>query len=150
MKQVNSYLQISNSTSVRFIPLYTPPKYTSNFSFMDTTNMDHRRLKLLHNTKGGITSHITWSPRKQRTRNIFIMEFLFTEIEDSEILTLINNWRLYLQIFTLAEMASSNGKRLTKCSLKGQQNPSFKSTLKWPKQKRPSNKIWKLFAPILL
>ena len=92
-----------------------------------------------------MTLENTWTPKLLRKHNISLMEFLSTRIKEKETLRIINNCQMYLQIFTLAEMCSTDGTKLTKCSLHGHRNPSFQTLLHWPKQKRPSNATWALF-----
>ena len=77
------------------------------------------------------------------------MEYFSSHIDDKDTLCLLNNCRLYLQIFTLADITSTNGKTITKCSLAGIRNPSYQTTLHWPKQTRPLNKTWKTFVHIV-
>ena len=105
--------------------------------------------KVLHEYGGEVILEGSWTPTLQRKHDIALMEYFSAHIPDKETLQLLNNCRLYLQIFTLSDISSSDGTKLTKCALSGHRNPAFQTLLHWPKQKRPSNKTWKRFSHIL-
>lgn len=74
------------------------------------------------------------------------MEEFSKHIKHAETLKLLNNCRIFLQIFTLLHITSTDGKRIIKQQLSGYNNPSIKFAFHWPKQTRPSKSVWKICA----
>ena len=79
----------------------------------------------------------------------FSWTFFSHTINNKGPLNIVNNCGFYLQIFTLVDITSTDGTRITECSTIGQRNPSFHSLLHWTKQKIPSIKTWKAFTQII-
>lgn len=67
--------------------------------------------KVLVELEGEVKIHDCWVPTLQRKYNVSIMDYLSQYINDRDTLKILNNCRLYLQIFTLSEITSIDGKK---------------------------------------
>ena len=105
---------------------------------------DYKRI--LHHTQGEIKIDKQWLPSRQRKHDRFLMNAFSTFTSDKSLLQILNNCRLYLQIFTLSDITSSDGRTLLKHPLNGHKSPHFSSAINWPVQSRPSTATWKLFS----
>ena len=112
---------LDEHTTLTFLKL-TPSSWITNFK------------QTLQNFNGHVTLTNSWLPTTQCKHDVFLMEYFSSHIDEKDTLRLLNNCRLYLQIFTLADITSTNGKTITKYSLAGIRNPSYQTTLHWPKQ----------------
>ena len=72
----------------------------------------------------------------------------YPNIEHNE-LNIFNNYRLYLQVHSLADITTGDGARITGNALQRIRDPDRKSNLTWPAQKRPSGKYWKIWRKML-
>ena len=70
--------------------------------------------KILQETQGEIKISNQWTPSKQRKHNKFLMLTFSQYTNDRESFRILNNCRLYLQIFTLADITSSEGTKILK------------------------------------
>ena len=127
---------LNRKTPTKFFN-WTPDTWITNYK------------RILHILNGEMVVNNVWIPKLLCKKDVALMEYFSIHIEERATLKLINNCQMYLQIFTLAEMCSSDGTKFTKCSLYGHRNPSFHTLLHWPKQKRPSNFTWATFRSIL-
>jgi hypothetical protein len=94
-----------------------------------------------------------WKPTKLRTNDVVLMsEFVSLGFSQQE-LRLINNWRLFFRVNTLAEICNPEGTRIQDCFLRiptksftNQVNPS---NLQWPNQGLPGKKGFSLWLKSL-
>ena len=82
-------------------------------------------------------------PRKQRERDAFLMtELVYLGYEKSS-LDLINQCRLYHQVYTMADITMADGTMFDPVYYTKQRNPDRVSKLQWPVQGCPSPKAWR-------
>ena len=55
----------------------------------------------------------------------------------------INACRIFLQVFTLADISDGSGRDILKCSLYGLWHSNRRSSSEWPKQIQPSSAAWR-------
>ena len=85
-----------------------------------------------------------WMPKKQRKRDVFLMEEAIKMGFSAKELKGINLCRLYLRAITLADLCEVEGLSRKKGAWECKER--MKSMLEWPTQKRPGptmRKIWK-------
>ena len=80
--------------------VWTPKTWISDFK------------KVLHAFGGEVRINNVWVPTLQRTHDISLIDYFSHQINDADTLKIINNCRIYLQIFTLADMTSADGTKL--------------------------------------
>ena len=87
-------------------------------------------------------------PTLVRSRDFFLMERvmknmnLFRNIE--EVMS-INRCRLYLQVATISDITSVDGRYITEHAWKGERDPDRESRWIWPTQARPTKKEWAIW-----
>ena len=106
--------------------------------------------KILQETQGELQISNQWLPSKQRKHEKFLMTTFSKYTNDKESLKILYNCRLYLQIFTLVDIISSDGIKILKNPLYGNKNPHAYSTLTWPKQQKPEKAPWKNFQTLCI
>jgi hypothetical protein len=89
-----------------------------------------------------------WQPSLARVDDVFIMEMVDKLQLPNRIVIIVNNWRIYFQILSLADITNAAGTRLLPAIFEKNKINEWQSTsrLKWPHQKRPPLKtfcIWK-------
>jgi hypothetical protein len=89
-----------------------------------------------------------WQPTLARVDNRFVMELVDQLNLPKRIVTVVNNWRIYFQVLSLADITNAAGDRLLSSIFDKNKINEWKSTstLKWPHQKRPPLNtfcIWK-------
>lgn len=85
------------------------------------------------------------------------MDFAIQQQFNKKQLQLINNCRLYLQIVTLAEIVTNDGKQIlqyytkpnSKANLDANANQWSTSTYRCPQQNMPNNKAWRVWKQLL-
>jgi hypothetical protein len=127
---------LNKSTPTNFLK-WTPSCWITNFKI------------ILTHIEGETKIANQWIPSTQRKKDTFLMESFFKYTQDTHTLQILNNCRLYLQIFTLSDITSADGKKLTKSQLNGHRSPSFSTELSWPKQIKPSRKCWETFKHVI-
>ncbi len=83
-----------------------------------------------------------WGPKPARRNDTFIMEeFLALKIID-KILHSLNKCRIYLQVLTMSDISTADGKMILPEVKKGEK-PFYRcSILTWPIQEMPSKEDW--------
>ena len=87
-------------------------------------------------------------PKMSRKGDIFLMDSIIHnrgDLFDWEDLGVINRCRLYLQVLTLGDIATSDGQGIAFQSRVGQVDEHRTSKYKWPIQLRPTSKEWKVW-----
>jgi ribonuclease HI len=123
-----------------------------NIGYITNNWLIHLRNFLLE-INGALHIKDLWQPTKLRQHDIVLMsEFVSLGFNTAE-LRLINNWRLYFRVTTLAELCNPEGTRIRECFLKeptseyvNEINPS---ALQWPNQGKPSKRGFKLWLKCL-
>jgi len=106
--------------------------------------------EFLHSIEGKIVLENPWTIPKLQQYDTHIMDkFLQANVSPKDLQTL-NNCRMYLQVTTLAEIATHDGTQiLVKAFQRGQVTPSLqtisKSIFQWPNQPNPCKKAWSLW-----
>jgi hypothetical protein len=112
----------------------------------------------LDSIKGHITINNITKFDKWRIRDEQIMEKAMRYIDNKNKLKAINNCRIYLEAFTVAEICNFEGTHILseayygKIDSKGKKmiNKYSRSTLIWPKQPRPPEKAWRIWRKWIL
>jgi hypothetical protein len=87
-----------------------------------------------------------WLPQQARVGDVMILDHAIQLNFNTQQLRQINTCRLYLQVLTLSDIATANGKYLLPNILKGQCTTDRTSTLNWPSMSRPTLwAAWKLY-----
>jgi ribonuclease HI len=123
-----------------------------NIGYITGNWLSHLREYLLE-INGTFIIKDLWTPTKLRENDIVLMtEFLSLGLNKAE-LRLINNWRIYFQVTTLAELCNPEGKRIRECFIKIPTRPFSnqinRSTLQWPKQGIPGKRGFSLWLKCL-
>jgi hypothetical protein len=90
-----------------------------------------------------------WLPTLTRENDIMLMDLFMTLNFSHSQLKLINNCRLFLQVLTLSDITSADGKTLLPNYTKGIVSTDRTSSLKWPEQTRPPPSAWTLWKTAL-
>ena len=88
------------------------------------------------------------TPRPTREYDRFLMEVVMTEkrrlFDDNEI-KIINRCRVYLQVMTLGDIATTDGYQIAHRVREGIVDSNRRSSYKWPYQTRPTRGEWKIW-----
>jgi hypothetical protein len=87
-----------------------------------------------------------WLPPKPSGNDLNIMEYLVSQKFSPKQLIRLNRCRLYLQLLSLSDMVSADGKQIISSVLEGRQLVDRRSSLEWPEQGNPSRADWTLWA----
>jgi len=102
-------------------------------------------------TRSGLSIQLTdqWLPSITREHDVVLMDHFIAQGYSASKLRLLNQCRLYLQVITLADITSADGKHIILDVFIGCPLTDRKSTLKWPNQQRPSTTTWELWSTAL-
>jgi hypothetical protein len=94
-----------------------------------------------------------WTPTKLRENDVVLMtEFLTLGLTQAE-LRLLNNWRLFFQVNTLAKLCNPEGTRIRECFIKAPtinfSNQISRSMIHWPNQGIPGKRGFSLWLKCL-
>lgn len=84
-------------------------------------------------------------PTAQRHLAFFLMDRLFYSPFSWADIEKINLCRLYLEVLTLADIASGDGSTVEPDYYNGQRSAQRRSRLKWPRQANPPPPAWRLW-----
>jgi hypothetical protein len=121
----------------------TEPREYINSPWLDITRAFLRRIKATIDTP---TVKII---AKQYTNDKEIMELAIRYTHNKQKQTAINNCRIYLQIFTIADITTENGARITTNAYNGQKTPNQHTTMSWPTQRRPPESAWRTWRKLI-
>jgi hypothetical protein len=88
-------------------------------------------------------------PYKPKGNDLNIMEFFISQKIPPKQLIRLNRCRLFLQLLSLSDLLSADGKLIMSSALEGKPLIDRRSTLTWPEQGNPSRSDWKLWASAL-
>jgi len=74
------------------------------------------------------------------------MEVFAQQRPSVSVMATLNRCRLYLQVFTVSDIATADGIRITKEAKQGIRSKIRPSRLMWPAQGRPSNQEWAIWT----
>jgi hypothetical protein len=83
-----------------------------------------------------------WIPSKPRRHDVFLMDAFHTHLPSISTLRILNQCRLYLQVITLSDIATADGKLILPEAKQGVPLSDRLSTLLWPAQGNPSKVDW--------
>ncbi len=89
-----------------------------------------------------------YCPRRLRLHDMAIMSLPQENFSNQELLY-INRCRLFLQVHTIAELCTSDGRYILPSTWRGQQPTNSYSKLLWPRQQRPSGIAWRVWRRFL-
>jgi hypothetical protein len=87
-----------------------------------------------------------WLPPQPVGNDINLMEYFVARQFSSLELSRLNRCRLYLQLVSLSDMVSVDGRCIISSILEGQKLLDRRSNLTWPEQGNPSRSDWMLWA----
>jgi hypothetical protein len=90
-----------------------------------------------------------WLPSKPTGHDINLMEYFISRQFSPRQLSRLNLCRLYLQVISLSDMVSADGKCIIGPVLEGKKLMDRRSNLNWPEQGCPSKSDWRLWASAL-
>jgi hypothetical protein len=114
-------------------------KHTNNIDYIQDNWFDKVRKFMVKNNTA-ITIQSTWTPKLLREEDFFIMDKIGDVQVSPAQRKIINNWRLYYQITSIAEITNNCGDQIMPEYFNKNQVRLHKSTsvLRWPIQKMPS------------
>ena len=80
--------------------------------------------------------------RTKRVNDSFLMDVLAAGPASKTQLSQVNRCRLFLQIQTLFDMVTGDGRRIREDVWKGKRTLHFTSNISWPKQENPPSRDW--------
>jgi hypothetical protein len=83
-----------------------------------------------------------WVPSKPRSQDQFLMEVFQQHRPSVTDMKALNRCRLYLNILTISDITTAEGRTIDHNIKKGQKLADRESTLLWPTQGKPSPKDW--------
>lgn len=83
----------------------------------------------------------SWTPSIQRIQDIMLMDYFVSSQYEPNELQALNRCRLYLQVLSLTDIVSADGKHIIQFPLNGTRLVDQRSELEWPVQQRPLPKI---------
>jgi hypothetical protein len=86
-----------------------------------------------------------WTPSLVRQHDNFLMEIFQSHNFSPIQLRHLNNCRIFLQVLTLSDITSADGKYILPTALKGERTQEQTSTLHWPRQDSPTELSWDLW-----
>ena len=92
-----------------------------------------------------------WSERTQdgmRDHDSFLMDRISPHFSKTK-LKIINNWRLYLQVEKISDIATADGKEIDICWFQRYAERTSASTIRWPAQIPPANRYWSTWTAAL-
>jgi hypothetical protein len=118
-----------------------------NLTYLEEGFIAHLRERL-RELNGGIHVEGAWIPHLQRINDVSIMERLLEldKVTKRE-LEHANQCRKFLRVITIAEMATLCGRYIPLDRFTGRWRA--KSTLKWPRQPRPTPEMWTTFRRLI-
>ncbi len=102
-------------------------------------------------SKCGLTLIIDnhWLPSIQRNHDFLLMEGFLREPNNKSTIIILNRCRLYLQVLTMSDITSADGRYILPGIKEGHRHNDRKSTLNWPQQARPPVRDWKVWSRAL-
>ncbi len=86
-----------------------------------------------------------WIPTLAREHDNFLMEIFQAHNFSPSQLRQLNHCRLFLQVITISDIATADGKRILPSALQGIRASDRSSSLQWPRQESPPKPVWDLW-----
>jgi len=77
-------------------------------------------------------SEPVWTPPLQRDHDSYLVDIILASDFSNSEQRILNEWRMYLNLITVADVATSNGMNLSTDIFYGWKSPERSSTLQWP------------------
>jgi len=90
-----------------------------------------------------------WVPSKPREHDHFLMALFQKHKPSLKIMSTLNRCRLYLQVLTLSDITTADGRSILEEAKQGQPLPDRRSTLLWPAQGLPPKQDWNIWRQYL-
>jgi len=90
-----------------------------------------------------------WLPRVYRAGDVFLMDYFISQKLSQHDLKKLNECRLFLQVITLSDIASADGRYIVPEVKAGSKIQFRESILTWPTQGRPGPASWRLWRQSL-
>jgi hypothetical protein len=91
----------------------------------------------LHKVHTTITISEAWLPPIPKGNNLNLMEYFVSQKFSPKQLIRLNQCRLYLQLLSLSDMVSADGRNIISSILEGNRLLDRRSTLTWPENGQP-------------
>jgi hypothetical protein len=103
--------------------------------------------EFLNTVNAAINIKGIWTPKKRRVNDLILMDEIENYDMTKQEIRIFNNWRIFFQVLTVADIANQQGTHIRKRFLEKSSSISRlgRQDLKWPNQTRPDNKyffIW--------
>ena len=100
--------------------------------------------EFLLSIQGKIHLENAWILAPQCRHDAFLMDAVLVHIPrfPPKTLKYFNACRIFLQVFTLADICDGSGHGILKYSLQGIRHKDRRSSYEWPKQTQPSSAAW--------
>ena len=85
---------------------------------------------------------------KIRQEDSYIMDHVINNYPNAQV-KIINNWRLYLQVEKISDIATADGRQIHEGWYQRYGHRNSTSSLKWPKQMPPANRYWPTWISVL-
>jgi hypothetical protein len=128
-------LEVGSTTSFFHLPFPSYMKWIDAHWITDVWKFTHR-------ARIEVDIENQWKPRLLRQNDCALMDFAVTLHLNAYQLRCINTCRLYLQVLTVSDIATADGKHLLESAVKGQRDCQRRSTLLWPQVPCPPRSFW--------
>jgi hypothetical protein len=90
-----------------------------------------------------------WLPRLMKERDVMLIDYFMTLNISHSQMQLLNSCRIFLQVLTLSNITSMDGRTILPNYIKGIPSQDRISALKWPTQLRPPASAWNLWRTVI-
>jgi hypothetical protein len=90
-----------------------------------------------------------WCPTLQRHQDVMLMDYFISIKYKYRDLALLNKCRVYLQVLSLTDLTSADGRQIIPHYKQGILSQDRRSTYTWPVQQRPGKEAWSLWNSAL-
>jgi hypothetical protein len=90
-----------------------------------------------------------WYPHLPRSNDVMLMDYFLSLNYKPQQLESLNRCRIFLQVLSLSDIVSADGRLLIVPTLSGNKLTDRRSTLKWPDQQKPPPTEWSLWTSAL-
>ncbi|MGH7974595.1 MAG: hypothetical protein ACREBR_03650, partial [bacterium] len=91
---------------------------------------------------------MAWLPEKQGDNDSFLMQTFASQFTAAEA-QMINQCRMFLQVVTVADIATGDGRTVGKTYIEGKRDEHRISNYSWPIQSNPSERSWQVWRKAL-
>jgi hypothetical protein len=139
-----SYLQLLVGSNINFFHLpYT--KYAKGIKSSWLTSL----WDCVSKVKFTLRLKNSWTPDIQRINDVMLMDYFITLKYKPKTLQVLNRCRIYLQVLSLSDITSADGKEIIPQVLIGDKLSDRKSNLEWPTQQKHPKNNWIIWASAL-